>query len=269
MSSAPVAADSRGSATAKQRSRAARPKRPPALSWSPSRGFSHAAIATPATPALGMTPLPERLYQLGLDPGTPITVTRNRTVMISWRPRSGLRLHAGYAAAPDEVLRAIVRFLARRVPRAERIAARRVFMAFPVDQHVASRPDRGRKARPISPEDQPLIDRLSHLHEILNAQHFDGALATIPIRLSDRMRSRLGELRALPSRDLSRGPIEIIISRRHIRRHGWDAAAETLLHEMVHQWQVEHGHPLDHGREFRRKAREVGVAPRAVADLRR
>ena len=225
------------------------------------------AVAEPRLSAAtgGMTDLPERLYQLGLDPGTPITVTRNRTVMISWRPRSGLRLHGGYAAAPDDVLRAIVRFLARRVPRAERTAARRLFMAFPVDQHVASRPDRGRKARPISPEDQPLVDRLAHLHEILNAKHFDGALATIPIRLSDRMRSRLGELRA----PRANAPPEIVISRRHIRRHGWDAAAETLLHEMVHQWQVEHGHPLDHGREFRRKAREVGIAPRAVADLRR
>ena len=210
-------------------------------------------------------PLPERLYRLGLDAGTPIAVTRNRTIVMSWRPRTGLRLHAGYAAAPDDVLRAIVRFLARRVPRAERLAARRVFMAFPVDRHVPSRPERARRARPIAAEDQPLVDRLMHLHEELNAKHFAGSLATIPICVSDRMRSRLGELRA------ARGstPPEIIISRRHIRRHGWEAARDTLLHEMVHQWQAEQGHPLDHGREFRRKAREVGIVPRAVADLKR
>jgi hypothetical protein len=42
---------------------------------------------------------------------------------------------------------------------------------------------------------------------------------------------------------------------------------ETLLHEMVHQWQAETGQPVDHGRAFRRKAREVGITPRAVADL--
>jgi hypothetical protein len=218
--------------------------------------------------SLGMTALSERLYQLGLDPATPVAVTRNRTVMISWRPKSGLRLHAGYAAAPDEVLRAIVRFLARRVPRAERIAARRAFMAFPVDRHVASRPRRQRKAPVVSPADRPIIDRLMHLHEMLNAQHFGSALATIPIRLSGRMRRRLGELRAASSRDSGCEPPEIIISRRHIRRDGWEAALDTLLHEMVHQWQAEAGHPLDHGREFRRKAREVGIVPRAVADLR-
>jgi len=56
---------------------------------------------------------------------------------------------------------------------------------------------------------------------------------------------------------------EIVVSRRHIRRHGWDEALHTLLHEMVHQWQDETGHPIDHGRLFRAKAREVGVTPSA------
>jgi hypothetical protein len=58
-------------------------------------------------------------------------------------------------------------------------------------------------------------------------------------------------------------PSEIVVSRRHIRRHGWEEALHTLLHEMVHQWQDETGHPIDHGRVFRAKAREVGVAPSA------
>ena len=209
----------------------------------------------------------DRLFRVGLPPGTPVTLTRNRTVMISWRARSGLRLHAGYAAAPDDVLRAIVRFIARGVSRAERAAARRLFMTFPIEQHAASRPERQRAPRPVAPADQPAIDRLTHMHELLNARHFANTLGAIAIRLSDRMRSRLGELRASPSRGFSRGPIEIIISRRHIRRHGWDAVCDTLLHEMVHQWQSESGRPLDHGREFRRKAKEVGISPRAVADL--
>jgi hypothetical protein len=30
---------------------------------------------------------------------------------------------------------------------------------------------------------------------------------------------------------------------------------------MVHQWQDEAGHTIDHGRSFRAKAREVGIAP--------
>jgi hypothetical protein len=35
------------------------------------------------------------------------------------------------------------------------------------------------------------------------------------------------------------------------------------LHEMVHQWQDEAGHTIDHGATFRAKAREVGIAPLA------
>ena len=58
-------------------------------------------------------------------------------------------------------------------------------------------------------------------------------------------------------------PAEIAISRRHLRRHGWAEALETLLHEMVHQWQDENGHPVDHGTLFRAKAREVGIAASA------
>ena len=48
-----------------------------------------------------------------------------------------------------------------------------------------------------------------------------------------------------------------------MKRHGWDEALHTLLHEMVHQWQDETGRPLDHGAGFRRKAREVGIIPAA------
>jgi hypothetical protein len=62
---------------------------------------------------------------------------------------------------------------------------------------------------------------------------------------------------------------EIAISYRHLRRHGWTEALHTLLHEMVHQWQDETGHPLDHGRDFRRKAREVGIVPAAKRGIAR
>jgi hypothetical protein len=64
------------------------------------------------------------------------------------------------------------------------------------------------------------------------------------------MRARLGHyMSAAPSGE----PAEIVVSRRHIRRHGWEEALHTLLHEMVHQWQDETGHPIDHGRMFRAK----------------
>jgi hypothetical protein len=74
------------------------------------------------------------------------------------------------------------------------------------------------------------------------------------------MRTRLGHYTAAsPVGE----PAEIVISRDHVSRHGWDEALHTLLHEMVHQWQDETGRPIDHGATFRAKAREVGITPSA------
>jgi hypothetical protein len=180
--------------------------------------------------------------------------------MLSYVPGRALRIHEGYSHAPDEVLLAIVRFLTPGVRREARLAARRAFLTFPVDQHAPSPP---RPSRPfhLSAADAPLVARLERLHRELNLRHFGGALTPIRIRVSDRMRRRLGELRL--ERKTGRASW-IAISRRHLRREGWAAATDTLLHEMVHQWQAETGRPVDHGAEFRRKAREVGIEPRAV-----
>ena len=54
----------------------------------------------------------------------------------------------------------------------------------------------------------------------------------------------------------------------HLRRHGWDEALHTLLHEMVHQWQDETGYPIDHGRDVPREgARGRDRAVRATSPL--
>lgn len=201
--------------------------------------------------------LPDRLRRLGLPASTAVTLTRNRVLVVSWDSRLGLRLHAGYAWAPDDVLHAIVRFLAPRVPRAERLAARRRFLTFPLDRFAESR--KRRRLASVADRDIDTVARLERLHQILNARHFAGTLGTIPIRVSDRMSSRLGEFRA----DETSQPVVITISTRHIRREGWHAATQTLLHEMVHQWQCETGRTIDHGRSFRDKARAVGIPPAA------
>jgi hypothetical protein len=73
------------------------------------------------------------------------------------------------------------------------------------------------------------------------------------------MKSRLGHYS--PANGAAGSAAEIVISRRHIRREGLAAALDTLLHEMVHQWQDENGLKIDHAAAFRKKAREVGVAP--------
>ena len=199
-----------------------------------------------------------RLASLGLKGIREVRMHRNRVVMLSVRA-GVLRLHAGYAHAPDSVLLAIVRFLTPYTRRAVRAAAQREFLAFPVDRFIPSRP-RGPRRRRVAPGDVPLISRLSAAHARLNDMHFGGALGAVPFRISGRMRRRLGEV----SLHRETGAIEeMAFNRDHLRRGPWSEVEQTLLHEMVHQWQAENGLPVDHGLGFRRKAREVGIVPRA------
>ena len=206
--------------------------------------------------------LPERLQVLGLQDVERVLTHTNQTVMLSLNRRT-LRIHRGYGFAPDHVLQAVVRFLNPRVPRSLRRAAEREFLDFPVHAY-ASVPQRALRRERARPGDLRLLHRLQELHRSLNLQHFGGSLPEIPIRLSGRMKRRLGELAV----DHKTGrAAEIALSRRHIARHPWTEVEHTMLHEMVHQWQAENGFPVDHRARFRRKAREVGVLPQAKRTL--
>lgn len=198
-----------------------------------------------------------RLRALGLSPDLSLVTHTNRTVMLSLTGRGRLRIHRGYSRAPDRVLRAIVRYLNTRLPRDRRRRAEREFLAFPVQLYAPSRggPVRVERRRP---GDDALLERLGAIHARLNRRWFGGLLASVPIRLSGRMRTRLGEL-CLDAR--TDEPIHIAIGRRHIANHGWAEVEHTVLHEMVHQWQAENRLPVDHGANFRQKAREVGITP--------
>jgi hypothetical protein len=217
----------------------------PASRARPSRG----AAARRAQSAM----LLHRLHTLGLRTVDTVVLMRTRRVMVSVMGRT-LRLHEGYATAPEEVLRAVVTFATART-RAARFAARDVILAHPVD-----RPAAVRREEPVRPGDASLLARLADAHAEFNAQHFGGTLTRIPVRLSGRMKTRLGHYS--PAGEDGPGS-EIVLSRRHLRRDGWAETMHTLLHEMVHQWQDETARPLDHGPSFRKKAKEVGVLPRA------
>ena len=196
--------------------------------------------------------LMRKLRSFGLHPSVRLTLTTNRSVMVSFRGGT-LRLHRGFADAPDDVLRAVVVFMQGRG--VARRAAKRVLLAhrIPREDHAPPRRER------MHPDDAPLAARLAKEHARLNDERFGGTLRPLTLRVSRRMKSRLGHYAPASSA----AGAEIVISRRHIRRHGWPEALETLLHEMVHQWQDESGSPVDHGAGFREKAREVGILPRA------
>ena len=163
-----------------------------------------------------------------------------------------LRVHEGYLAAPEAVHRAIVAFVEGRT-RTERRAAQHVVIGYPIRTAAASP-----RCERTHDDDATLAERLREWHGQYNAEHFDGVLRDVDIRVSRRMKTRLGHYTAAAHPG---DRAEIAISRRHLRRHGWDEALHTLLHEMVHQWQDESGHAIDHGTTFRACARRVGVEP--------
>ena len=218
--------------------------------------------APPRRPPATADELLDRLRDLGLEGIEALRLTRNRAVMVSFSRRR-LRVHEGYLSAPDDVLAAIVAFVCGRTRR-ERRAAQQVILAHRV-QHPPGRAPRERRRERSHPEDEHLARTLADWHARYNASHFGGVLRSVPIRVSRRMRRKLGHYHGASA--ATGEPAEIVISRRHIRGHGWEEALHTLLHEMVHQWQDEAGHAIDHGRTFRLKAREVGITPAACREV--
>lgn len=203
----------------------------------------------------GEEDLTSRLHRLGLDPSVRVSLTDNGTTMVSFGD-GWLRVHRGYAAADDEVVGAIVRF-ARARRRDTRVEARQLLLSYA--RVLPARRSRLRREA-THPDDEPYATRLTEAHAQLNAQLFDGTLKPMTIRVSRRMKRKLGHY-SLASAE---HPADIAIGRRHIRRDAWEDVIHTLLHEMVHQWQQECGLAVKHDRAFRAKAREVGIHPGAV-----
>ena len=219
--------------------------------------------------ALGFEDLPPRnaeelrarLMLLGLGSQYRVRLTSNRTVVVSYSGGE-LRIHNSFLSADEDVWKAIITFVHGR-NRLVRREARRTILEFPVVTSAADARPRRRPERD-HPADAPLVAELRRWHQSYNDERFGGALRPVRIRISRRMKSRLGHY--TPAADAAEP--EIAVSRRHIRRDGWPEALHTLLHEMVHQWQDEQALPVDHGTTFRAKARAVGITPlacRAVA----
>ena len=202
------------------------------------------------------------LLRLGLDRRYGVRLTQNRTVVVSFTADE-VRIHRGFLFAPDSVLRAVVDFVQARTRR-KRAEARRQLLEYRIPSNARAEPGPRRALEKTHPADEKYVAKLTERHAGLNEEKFGGKLGNVPIRVSRRLKSRLGHY-AWSGQEGR--PAEIVISRSHIRRHGWEEAEHTLLHEMVHQWQDETGQKVDHGREFRRMARAVGITPQARRDV--
>lgn len=201
--------------------------------------------------------LAKRLEALGLDGARGVQVHENRTVLVSVGANGALRVHRGYAYASDRVLRAVLTFTSPDATPADQRDAECTIVSFLVEDFVdpVQRRRRGERRRR---GDRKLLAELQELHRRFNHRHFGAGLAAVEFRISSRMRTSLGELTVDPRANRA---TEIALSRRHIERDSWEEVEHTVLHEMVHQWQVESGGEPDHGPTFRRKAVEVGIAP--------
>jgi hypothetical protein len=223
------------------------------------RDLDQLALGFEEEPPRNAEELRARLMRLGLGARYRVRLTSNKTVVVSYSGGE-LRIHNSFLAADEDVWKAIITFVHAR-NRLVRQEARRTILEFPVATATA-RP--ARKPEKNHPADAPLVAELTRFHAAYNAERFGSTLKPVPIRISRRMKSRLGHY--TPATDGAQP--EIVLSRRHIRRDGWTEALHTLLHEMVHQWQDEQGLAVDHGSTFRAKARAVGITPlacRAVA----
>ena len=129
------------------------------------------------------------LRELGLARISRCRLTHNRNVMVSFGAGE-LRVHEGYLSAPVPVLRAIVTFVEGRT-RAERRAAQRVFVGHPIRSALAP----ARRHRTHA-DDVVIAEKLVAWHGRYNSRHFNGRLRQVAIRVSRRMKSRLGHYTA-------------------------------------------------------------------------
>lgn len=215
---------------------------------------------------------------------------RNRTVLWSLTDRGRvLNLHAAYAAAPPEILDAfalLVRDGARRTAAAGR-AARRVrewppvaeamerlrgvqaAAALSAAQSVAPHSHRWGEATGLRcAGDAEERQRVRELYAGFNRSRFGGVLPPgIPLRLSGRMRRRLGHMRPGTAPGGARVVVEIALSRLLLLPANALLLDDVLLHEMAHaaDWLVDGR--AGHGPTWKAWARRVGCHPRACTNL--
>lgn len=205
------------------------------------------------------------LRERGVDGVGRVVFKDNRTRLLSVsRDRRTLYLHRCFAGAPPAVVDAIATLVsARRGSTGTRRAAGvlRTWAAehAPVPNTTPS-PGRcdGTPAQRA---------RLRDRYAELNRTHFGGRLPAVPLRVSRRMRRRLGHVRCHRTEDGRRVVVELAMNASLFDEGNEAAFRETLLHEMAHveAWLV-HGH-RGHGAIWKRIALRVGCEPRACTRI--
>ncbi len=204
----------------------------------------------------------------------------NRSTILSLSPGGGrLSLHEAFAHAPPRILDALAVYLtegARRTAgfrRASRTIRgwRRLERAMAAQRRRVRgrRRHRRRDERPApGPCCATLAQRryLEAMYRRYNRTHFGGRLPDdVCVRLSSRMRSRLGQVKLWRDRWGRRSVIELALNADLMLPENDDNRVDTLLHEMAHieAW-LEHGDG-GHGEAWKECARRVGCVDLACA----
>ena len=185
-----------------------------------------------------------------------------------------LNLHEGYRSAPLSVMRAFATIANHsRRTNARYKEACQVVRSWPGIDHAIRRlrsksPRARARTRTIrcqgTPEEQV---RIRQLYRRLNRVRFEDRLPTdIPLRISRRMKSRLGHI---APEGTSKQPIvgEIALNRALLRKGNEAALQETLLHEMAHVAAYLFDGDAGHGAAWRAWALRVGCRPTPCISL--
>lgn len=234
--------------------------------------------SSPAEPRFSPDTMLRALVRRGCRKLADIRFKRNRGRIISLsKDGRTLHVHACFQDAPDEIVSAVVTFLKA----GQRSYAYRESIRIMRDYFDAH----GQKYAPTSAEEEDHrvrrdIDRLpcvgnseqrAFLREAFaryNSGLFGSKLPTVKLRLSDRMRSRLGHIRYHTTSTEERIVLELAINI-HLMLPGNEAVLlDTLLHEMTHMeaWLM-HGERA-HGPQWKAIAKRVGCEATACSTQR-
>jgi hypothetical protein len=180
-----------------------------------------------------------------------------------------LNLHRAYAEAPPSVIlafAALVRGAGRRSGE-YRMARKRVAAWEGMRDHFARVHEKSEcSVRRPGPCCATPLQRvyLRRLYRYMNATRFSGRLpSTIPIRLSNRFTSRLGQMVA-GSVGARRVVVEIALHVDLMLPANDPGRLDTLLHEMAHVANYIFDGEVGHGRRWREWARSAGCRERAT-----
>jgi len=208
------------------------------------------------------------LRSRGVDDVRSVHFRANRSSLISISADRGrLNLHECFRAGGPDLLDAIAAFARARsatVPYRQAIARMRRWHAA---QAEGDRPATG--GRPAACCGTPAqLQALAHRYRQLNRACFGGNLPELlPVRLSDRMRRRLGHVQYGGGTG-DRTVLEIALNVDLLLAGNERALRDTLLHEMAHAEAWLRHSQRGHGRIWQRIAARVGCDARACSAMR-